>query len=304
MCASTESPVARALTSSFSTLLSTQPARFSILTLDVAKCGINVNKGGANAARGEINAGVLLEDPAHDRLYIRLRRDWDRIAPEEEVEVLEALEDGLRTLAAELGAARVFDHLEDTLSNTLRVSDRRETIVQNSGSGSGAAERDFERALDRLYRQHVAATVQEYVTHLPRYSLEVAAGAFKENQEVTAEGWEEVSSGLKLTAHMFVARIAGRSMEPKIPDGSLCVFRLGVTGSRQGRLVLVEALARGGNDRYTVKRYRSEKKQGAGGTWAHDRVTLEPLNPEFEAWDLKPEDDSVRILAEFVAVLD
>jgi phage repressor protein C with HTH and peptisase S24 domain len=267
------------------TLISTQPARFSILTLQLA--------GGE-----PINMGILLEDPANDRLYVRLRRDWDRIAPEEDVEVLEALEDGLRSLAAELGAARVFDRLEDTLSNTLRVSDRRETMV---GAGS---EQAFERALGRLYRRHVAATVQEYVTHLPRYSLAVAAGQFKENQEVTAEGWEEVSSGLKLTPQMFVARIAGRSMEPKIPDGSLCVFRLGVTGSRQGRLVLVEALGRGENDRYTVKRYRSEKKQAGDGTWSHGRITLEPLNPEFTAWDLDPGDDSVRILAEFVAVVD
>jgi SOS-response transcriptional repressor LexA len=275
-------------------LLGTQSARFSILSLQPA-------------ASEPINVGILLEDPARDRLYVRLRRDWDRIAPEEEVEVLEALEDGLHSLAAELGAARFLDHLEDTLSNTLRVSDRRETIVQKSGVRPGGAadmDRDFERALDRLYRQHVASTVLEYVTHLPRYSLEVAAGNFKENREVTAEGWEEVSAGLKLTPQMFVARIAGRSMEPKIPDSSLCVFRLGVTGSRQGRLVLVEALARGGNDRYTVKRYRSEKKQAADGSWEHERVTLEPLNPEFEAWNLDPQDDSVRILAEFVAVLD
>jgi len=155
-------------------LLSTQSARFSILTLDLAA-------GEFNVTRGEINAGILLEDPAHDRLYIRLRRDWDRIVPEEEVEVLEALEDGLRSLAAELGAARVFDHLEDTLSNTLRVSDRRETIV--GAGGAADSERNFERALDRLYRQHVPATVQEYVTHLPRYSLEVAAGNLKENPE-------------------------------------------------------------------------------------------------------------------------
>ncbi len=291
MPGSTEQPSAPLLagpsSALFSAPLSTQAARFSILTLDVA--------------RGETNIGILLEDPAHDRLYIRLRRDWDRIAPAEEVEVLEALEDGLRSLGAELGAARVFDHLEDTLSNTLRVSDRRETIVPK---GAADSERDFARALDRLYRQHVPATVQEYVTHLPRYSLEVAAGNFKENREVTAEGWEEVAGGLKLTRQMFVARIAGRSMEPKIPDGSLCVFRLGVTGSRQGRLVLVEALARGGNDRYTVKRYRSEKKRAADGSWSHDTITLEPSNPEFEAWDLDPEDDSVRILAEFVAVLD
>ena len=93
-------------------------------------------------------------------------------------------------------------------------------------------------------------------------------------------------------------------MEPLIPDGSLCVFRRGVTGSRQGRLVLVEALDRGGNDRYTVKRYRSEKKQSPDGEWAHERIRLEPLNPEFEAWDLDPEEDRYRILAEFVQVLD
>ena len=60
-------------------------------------------------------------------------------------------------------------------------------------------------------------------------------------------------------------------MEPLIPDGSLCVFRSGVTGSRQGRLVLVEALGRGSNDRYTVKRYHSEKAQDSEGAWTHSR---------------------------------
>ena len=92
-------------------------------------------------------------------------------------------------------------------------------------------------------------------------------------------------------------------MEPLIPDGSLCVFRRGVTGSRQGRLVLVEALGEAGSDHYTVKRYRSEKRQNDAGEWAHERIRLEPLNPAFEAWDLDPQEDRYRILAEFVAVL-
>jgi phage repressor protein C with HTH and peptisase S24 domain len=150
----------------------------------------------------------------------------------------------------------------------------------------------------------VHSQVQEYVTHLPCYSLAVAAGPFLENREVAAEGWEETPAGLRLAPGMFVARISGRSMEPEIPDQSLCVFRGGVTGSRQGRLVLVEAMGGGANDRYTVKRYRSEKKQAADGTWANERVTLEPLNPDFEAWDLNPEEDRYRIIAEFVRVLD
>ncbi len=263
--------------------ITTRPARFAVLEMDVA---------------GEqTNAGVLLEDPSHDHLFVRLRRDWDEIAPEE-AEVLEAFEDGLRTSAAEMGAARLLRHLEDTLSNTLRISDRKEVLV-----------RDFERDLGRLYREHVHSTVYPFETHLPRYSLAVAAGKFLENAEVEAEGWDEIPGDLKLTEQMFVARIAGSSMEPKIPDGSSCVFRFGVTGSRNGRLVLVEALGRGGNDRYTVKRYRSEKRaepdgETNDGSWSHERITLEPLNPEFEAWDLAADEDAYRIVAEFVTVLD
>jgi len=143
---------------------------------------------------------------------------------------------------------------------------------------------------------------------LPRYSLTAAAGPFLENREVEAEGWEEAPAGLRLNRDMFVARIQGRSMEPLIADGALCVFRRGVTGnvvgSRQGRLVLVEALGGGANDRYTVKRYRSEKIQKPDGAWEHERIRLEPLNPAFEAWDLDPEEERYRILAEFVQVLD
>ena len=92
-------------------------------------------------------------------------------------------------------------------------------------------------------------------------------------------------------------------MEPKIPDGSLCVFRAGVTGSRQGKLVLVESLGGGTNDRYTVKRYQSFKRQRPDGTWEHDAIRLEPLNPEFEAWELHPEEEKYRIVGEFVDVL-
>ena len=70
----------------------------------------------------------------------------------------------------------------------------------------------------------------------------------------------EAPEDLRLTTDMFVAEIAGHSMEPRIPDGSLCVFRHGVTGSRQGRLVLVEESRKPrGNNRYTVKRYESDE---------------------------------------------
>jgi phage repressor protein C with HTH and peptisase S24 domain len=241
---------------------------------------------------GQMKAGVLLEDPATNRLWLRLRRDWEEFAAEE-AEVLAALECDLAAKAQELGAKALLEYLEDSLSNVVLLTDRREILVD-----------DFERALSRLYREHVQSTVRPFVTHLPRYSLAVAAGKFLENQEVEQEGWEEAPSDLRLTRELFVARIQGSSMEPKIPNGSLCVFRQGVAGSRQGRLVLVEQLGRGSNDRYTVKRYVREKAQREDGSWSREKIALIPLNPEFESWTLDPEEEKFRILAEFVRVLD
>ncbi len=275
-------PVPITTSADAATVVDARTARYSLLMVDLPGQEI-------------VTAGVLLEDPANDQVHIRLRRDWDRLAPEE-AEVLAELEDNLLAHAGEEGAAKFFARLEDTLSHSVRVSDRRETVVA-----------DFPRALARLYRENVRPEAQPFVTHLPRYALEVAAGLFLENpviqQDSEYQAWEEAPRGLRLTREMFVAEIVGRSMEPVIPDGSLCVFRRGVTGSRQGRLVLVEALGKAGNDRYTVKRYRSEKRQNDAGEWAHERIRLEPLNPAFEAWDLEPEEDRYRILAEFVQVL-
>ena len=96
-----------------------------------------------------IPVGVLLLDPGRDRLYVRVRRDWDNIQPEE-AEVLELMEQGLADTAA-----RLLDYLQDRLSNTFRMSEPAEVMVE-----------DFERALARYYRQHVPATVRKFVTHL------------------------------------------------------------------------------------------------------------------------------------------
>lgn len=237
------------------------------------------------------NAGVVLIDPSEDRLYLRLRRDWDEIADEEYAEVLELLEEDLSLKAKEMGAEACLRYLEDTLSNVVRLTPRE--AIQAA---------DFESRARRLYREHVQTAVRPFRTHLPVYSLRAAAGRFGGEMEVEPEGYEEILDPMRLTDDMFVAHVTGRSMEPKIPDGSLCVFRWGVAGSRQGRLVLVENFGLSENQgRYTIKRYRSKKRASEDG-WEHARIVLEPLNPEFEPWELGPGD--FRVLAEFLKVLD
>ena len=99
---------------------------------------------------------------------------------------------------------------------------------------------------------------------------------------------------------MFAAHIAGHSMEPRIPDGSLCLFRANLVGSREGKLVLAEDRRK---HAFAIKQYHSEKIQNDSGDWRHDSIRLISLNPEYPSWDLEPEEEKFRILAEFIAVL-
>ena len=243
--------------------------------------------------RGAETIGVLLEDSEADALYVKFRRDWDEIAAPEDAEVLQALAGDLAAQAGERGAGALLADLEDSASNAVRVSDREAVGVD-----------DFRRTLNRLYGRHVQPTVLQFRTHLPLYTLRVAAGKFLENEEVREEGWLETPEDLRLSADLFVARIEGHSMAPLIPDGSLCVFRAGVRGSRIGRLVLVEDLDTTGTNRYAVKRYSSEKAPGDDGEWRHTRIHLESLNPGYPSWHLEKDQERFRVIAEFERVLE
>lgn len=242
--------------------------------------------------------GVLLYQPEAARLALRMRRDWDQWMSADEEEVFAAMASDWEARIAELGAAAFLERAEESFSHAIQLSERQPVLIDR-----------FERTLDRLYRKHVTALVQPFETHLPVYSCRAAAGRWGEQMSVEEEGWREAPAGLRLTDDMFIAQVTGRSMEPEIPDGSWCVFRAGVTGSRQGRRVLVENFgeSESGGERYTIKRYRSRKRAVADetgdGAWEHEKIVLEPLNPEFEAWELE-EGAQCRVLAEFVRVLE
>ena len=153
-------------------------------------------------------------------------------------------------------------------------------------------------------------SADRYVTCVPLFELKAAAGGFGDPQHIDQNDdieWVRVGPR-RLRRGMFVAQVVGRSMEPDIPDGSWCLFRSPVEGTRQGKTVLVEL--RGDPDpdtgeRYTVKRYTSEKADGdADGDWRHARIVLKPTNPEYEPIILSAqEDDALRVIAEFLEVV-
>ncbi|HVN06531.1 MAG TPA: S24 family peptidase [Bryobacteraceae bacterium] len=239
------------------------------------------------------DVGVLLidTDPDSGRYAFRLRSHWEDLADSEDAALLAALEQDIQDKIAEMGARQLLESWEGSLSHAVRISEREAVEVDS-----------FARVADRIFEKHVEKRpVEQYRTHLPLYTLRAAAGKFGGDEEVEEEEWVRAPEGLRLKEGMFVAHVAGRSMEPRIPDGSLNVFRAPVVGSRQGKIVLVELI--GVHERFSVKRYTSKIVQLGEEEWRHERIRLEPLNPEYDAFDLTP-DQIKYVIAEWVCTLE
>jgi hypothetical protein len=55
---------------------------------------------------------------------MRFREDWNSVGDEDAIEVLQSLADDLYAKTAELGPRLLLEYLEDTLSNSLLLSER------------------------------------------------------------------------------------------------------------------------------------------------------------------------------------
>jgi hypothetical protein len=215
------------------------------------------------------NIGILLFEPSTGGLNVRLRSDWESIDDPLDAELLSHLEEDFQARIGEIGGGPFLRELEDSLSNMLQLTPRRWTGRRNLG---------------QLYSDLVERTHEVY-------SLKAAATKFGE--EFTPEPGQ---------SNEFVLTVVGRSMEPTIPDGSLCLFRRYTGGSREGRVYLIE---RAGDlnetSRYSVKRYRSRKEYTSEEDWHHVSVMAVPDNPEFESFELREDD---KIIAEFIRIVD
>jgi len=237
--------------------------------------------------------GVFLMDGGADRSWVRLRSSFRSLADPDDADVLEALEEDMRERAQEMGAEAYLSWLEDGISNVVRMSERRTVRVDS-----------FTRVLESLYEEHIEPVEKRpFQTHLPLYSLRAAAGHLGEEMQSEPEDLVPAPEEMRLGEDLFLAHVVGRSMEPRIPDGSLNVFRRNGVGSRQGEILLLERFdVLDETARYTVKRYTSRKKEIGEDQWRHEQIRLEPLNPEFEPWDVEPQEFAV--VAEWLRVIE
>jgi type III restriction enzyme len=149
---------------------------------------------------------------------------------------------------------------------------------------------------------------KKFKDYLPVYSLEAVATAFSEEQsKPEVIGWKKVNISKKFDKDYFIAKVVGRSMEPTIPDGSPCLFCFERGGSRNGKIVLVESRQVTDpetHQKFTIKRYSSEKKRSENGQWRHKKIILSPDNKDFDDIVLENvAEDDFRVVAEFVCVI-
>jgi type I restriction-modification system DNA methylase subunit/SOS-response transcriptional repressor LexA len=199
------------------------------------------------------------------------------------------------------------------LSETIRLMKEIDQVIEQHGGWPGAFQTGGAEAAPGKVIPFRPRTVdpkpaERYVTCVPLVPLKAAAGAFSDPQHIEDDGfeWVAVESRHRLRKGMFVAQVVGKSMEPAIPDGAFCLFRAPVEGTRQGKTVLVQlrdATDPETGQRYTVKRYESEKA-AKGDAWRHERITLKPVNPDFEPIVLIDRDEGeVKLIADLVEVV-
>ncbi|HEY8206307.1 MAG TPA: XRE family transcriptional regulator [Myxococcaceae bacterium] len=136
---------------------------------------------------------------------------------------------------------------------------------------------------------------------VPLLSLRMAA-AVLESERGEAAGYVAVPPPRPVTDDMFAAVVVGRSMEKRIGNGAICLFRLLEGRNPDGKVVLLQLRDRrdpetGGQ--YTVKRFRVVEREGRRMT----QVRLEPTNRKFEAMELDAPERQLWVIAEFLEVL-
>tara|TARA_R110001632_G_scaffold55094_2_gene134899 strand:- start:2940 stop:3329 length:390 start_codon:yes stop_codon:yes gene_type:complete len=107
----------------------------------------------------------------------------------------------------------------------------------------------------------------------------------------------------------FACTVKGESMNKRIPNGSVCIFKKYSGGARSGKILLIENYDSQDpdfNSAFTVKTYASRKIITEEG-WEHLEILLKP-----NSYDLSHKDivinienaDEMNFIGEFIEVLN
>jgi superfamily II DNA or RNA helicase/HKD family nuclease/SOS-response transcriptional repressor LexA len=144
---------------------------------------------------------------------------------------------------------------------------------------------------------------------IPLYNFHAAAGSFSEMQSEKDYSEIEVDERFSKSEDYFACKVVGESMNRRIPNGSICIFKKYTGGSRDGKIVLVEnhdIQDPDFNSAFTVKTYSSQKIVKEEG-WSHTEILLKPNSTDERFKDIVINEENgveMKVLGEFVEVLE
>ena len=143
---------------------------------------------------------------------------------------------------------------------------------------------------------------------IPLYNFYAAAGNFSELQSEKDFIEIEVDEKYTKSDSYFACKVFGESMNKRIPNGSICLFKKYDGGSKSGRIFLIEKRDLQDpdfNSGFTVKTYSSQKSI-IEETWGHTEIVLKPNSNEDRYKDIILDEESakgMKIVGEFVSVI-
>lgn len=144
---------------------------------------------------------------------------------------------------------------------------------------------------------------------IPLFDFYAAAGNFSELQAEKDYSELEVEEKYSLNNNYFACKVTGESMNKRIPNGSICIFKKYTGGSRNGKIVLVESRDIHDpdfNSGFTVKTYSSQKSITEDG-WGHKEIVLKPNSYDENFKDIVLDEENaegMKVIGEFVSVLE
>lgn len=197
-----------------------------------------------------------------------------------------------------------------SLETLQRIANALDTTPERLLAASTAAKRQrLPRVLARLARAgHDVRSAMDRGRRardaVPVMTLRAAAGRPPGTTRVVdVLGWVRLADVPGPATSHFVAEVEGRSMEPRVHAGSLCLFGPVGPPPYRGRTVLVTfggLVDDASGASFALKRLKSVRRLRDGRT----RVELESINPDVPPIVVEThEDDELRVVAELVRVI-
>jgi len=148
------------------------------------------------------------------------------------------------------------------------------------------------------------------VFRIPIFDFYAAAGSFSDIQTAKDYSMIEVPEYFNKEGY-FACKVIGESMNRRIPNGSICIFKHPVVGGRTGKILLVEYYNKQDIDtqsHFTIKTYSSSKITTEEG-WKHERIILKPNSYDASYRDIiiseeDIKDNNFNVVGEFVGILN